>query len=171
MRFLILIGIFLFGSVIVSAQKLFKTVVPKEPVIAGQSFLVQYVLEDESKNAVVRPPVFTNFRFINGPNIYKGRIDGVNGEVMVQNFVYALEAKGPGKYIIGGATATINGKIVKSNDVVVEVIAAPADIDSDYFLHPGEDPYQKIRDNLFLKVAVDKRTCFVGEPVVATFKL
>lgn len=41
----------------------------------------------------------------------------------------------------------------------------------DNFLSPGEDPYSKIRRNLFMKVLVDKKTCFVGEPVTAIFKL
>jgi hypothetical protein len=39
------------------------------------------------------------------------------------------------------------------------------------FLKPGDDPYAIIRKNLFVKVMVNKRTCFAGEPVVATFKL
>jgi hypothetical protein len=42
---------------------------------------------------------------------------------------------------------------------------------SDYFLRPGEDPYQKIKQNLFVKVMVNKKACYVGEPVLATFKL
>ncbi len=42
---------------------------------------------------------------------------------------------------------------------------------SDYFLRPGENVQDKIRRNLFLKIMVDKRSCFVGEPVLATFKL
>jgi len=42
---------------------------------------------------------------------------------------------------------------------------------SEYFLQPGEDPYEKMRQNLFMKVIVDKRSCYVGQPVLATFKL
>src|SRR5438876_1062709 len=40
-----------------------------------------------------------------------------------------------------------------------------------YFLAIGEDPFRKIRENLFLKLFVDKQNCFIGEPLVATFKL
>src|SRR5215208_5806025 len=42
---------------------------------------------------------------------------------------------------------------------------------STYFLSRGEDPLKKIRDNLFLKIMVDKHSCYIGEPLVATFKL
>ncbi len=50
--------------------------------------------------------------------------------------------------------------------------SVPEDIDHrDYVLKPGEDIDEKIQKNLFLKVQVDKNNCFVGEPVVATYKL
>src|SRR3569833_2108854 len=47
----------------------------------------------------------------------------------------------------------------------------PTDVDRDIVLKPGENPKEKIRKNLFLKVQVDKTTCYVGEPIVATYKL
>jgi len=59
----------------------------------------------------------------------------------------------------------------KSNDVVIRVISAKEMDETSYFLKQGEDPFQKIRQNLFLKLSIDKSTCFVGEPLVATFKL
>ncbi|HZE85698.1 MAG TPA: BatD family protein, partial [Puia sp.] len=47
----------------------------------------------------------------------------------------------------------------------------PADIDREYILRPGENIKEKIRKNLFVKVQVDKTNCYVGEPIVATYKL
>ena len=47
----------------------------------------------------------------------------------------------------------------------------PRDVERDYVLKPGENVKEKIRKNLFVKVQVDKNTCFVGEPIVATYKL
>lgn len=163
------------------AQPIFKTVIPQQPVITGESFLVQYVLEDVNKEIVVKPPPFSGFRLINGPNIYRGSIPGLQAPIPVQNFVYTIEAGNTGKYIIPGATAIVNGKFLKSNDILIEVISQKEaarlydkrseGINSGYFLRPGEDPYEKIRQNLFLRVMVDKRNCFAGQPVVATFKL
>ncbi|HXB90798.1 MAG TPA: BatD family protein, partial [Puia sp.] len=49
--------------------------------------------------------------------------------------------------------------------------AEPADIDREYVLRPGENIKDKIRKNLFVRVQVDKNTCYVGEPIVATYKL
>jgi hypothetical protein len=47
----------------------------------------------------------------------------------------------------------------------------PAEVDKDYILRPGENIHDKIRRNLFVRVQVDKNTCYVGEPIVATYKL
>ena len=51
--------------------------------------------------------------------------------------------------------------------------AGPAepDVDVDYMLKPGENVKEKIRKNLFVRVQVDKNSCYVGEPIVATYKL
>src|SRR5262249_39740228 len=38
-------------------------------------------------------------------------------------------------------------------------------------LKPGENVKEKIRKNLFVKIQVDRSTCYVGEPIVATYKL
>ena len=85
------------------------------------------------------------------------------------------------KYIIPGAVISNNGKQIKSNAVMIEIISKDnaqkklnkevAVRQSEYYLRPGEDVYQKIRQNLFIKVVVDKKSCFVGQPVLATFKL
>jgi hypothetical protein len=47
----------------------------------------------------------------------------------------------------------------------------PADVDREYILKPGENIKEKIRKNLFVRVQVDKSSCYVGEPIVATYKL
>ena len=45
------------------------------------------------------------------------------------------------------------------------------EVDRDYVLKPGENVKDKIRKNLFVKVQVDRNTCYVGQPIVATYKL
>ncbi len=163
------------------AQVSFKTIVPQRPVVSGESFQVQYIIEDGEKTMNVKPPAFTNFRFVAGPNIYMGSVSTSKGAKPLSNAVYTLEAMKPGKFIIPGATIVVNGKILRSNDAVVQVISKEEAVkifnkenginNSDYFLRPGENGYEKIRQNLFVKVMVDRKNCYVGEPVLATFKL
>lgn len=180
MRLFLTISAFL-CSVILQAQVRFKTVVPQQPLVAGESFQVQYILEDTDNASSLKPPVFKNFRYVAGPNLYTGSVPSVHGSKPLRNFVYTLEATRPGRFMIPGTTIIADGQLLQSSDVWVKVITKEeatllfgremAALSSDYFLRPGEDPYQKIKKNLFLKVWVDKRSCYAGEPVTATFKL
>lgn len=166
-------------SIAVKAQVTFKTIVPQQPVVVGESFRVQYVAEGvENLNHLVAPE-FLHFRFVRGPEVYTGK---ASGKADSKNTIYTLEALEPGTYKIDGALAGINGKNYRSNAAWVQVISrsqsekqrkenGAAGDNSAYFLKPGEDPYKKIRDNLFVKVSLDRSICFSGEPVVATFKL
>lgn len=166
-------------TIVVKAQPPFKTIVPQDPVVVGESFPVQYIAADANTTANFIVPVFSGFRIITGPDIYLGS-KPQNGFTQTKNFVFTLVALNPGKQIIPGAFISIDGKQVRSNDNFIEVVSKETVahqfskemvISSDYFLRPGEDVKEKMRQNLFLKVMVDKRVCFVGEPVLATFKL
>ena len=166
----------------VQAQRDFQTIVTEGPVVAGESFQVQYVLEETDKDNEFFAPDFKEFRFVSGPNIYTGSAYGTGGPRKLKNIVYTLAATRPGKFIIPGASARIENRLIKSGNVLLEVISKTEaynqrkkpdnqETNEDNFLSPGKDPYAKIRRNLFMKVLVDKRTCFVGEPVTAIFKL
>jgi hypothetical protein len=164
------------------AQVIFKTIVPQEAVVEGESFRVQYVAEDAEKISSFTAPSFKRFRQVGSPEIYHGQGMLAGKPRTFKNTIYTLEAIRPGRYFLPGALATIDGKNFRSNDVWVVVISRKqadkqrkqnggAEDNSMYFLKPGDDPYDIIRKNLFVKVMVNKKTCFAGEPVVATFKL
>ena len=149
-----------------SAQVSFKTIVPQHPIAPGESFQVQYIIENAEKISDFLPPSFQGFRVVSGPHMYSG-----DGPVAQKNLVITLAAIREGNFKIPGASCLADGKLEKSNEVVIRVISAKEMDETSYFLKQGEDPFQKIRENLFLKLSIDKSTCFVGEPLVATFKL
>jgi hypothetical protein len=165
------------------AQVSFRTIVPQNPVVEGEAFRIQYVIDETEKVTGFSPPVFKGFRLVNGPQVYEAQGGTVKKPRVMKNLIYTLQATRPGTYYLPGATATMNGLKVRSNDVLVEVIArkdahakaAPEEDETDEelatYLKPDEDPYEKIRNNLFIRVIVDKTICYPGEPVVATFKL
>lgn len=162
------------------AQVGFKTLVPQQPVVSGESFQVQYIIEDADRATNIKPPAFSNFRFVAGPNTYTGTVSTSKGIVALKNLVYTLEAVKPGSFIIPGATLVMNGQTYRSNDVKIQVISkkeaanrtnAERSPNWDYVLAPGENVQEKIKQNLFVKVSVNKKNCYVGEPVLAIFKL
>jgi len=163
-----------------NSQNIFRTIVSQQPVIAGESFAVQYVLQETENEEEFIAPSFTGLRLISGPDNYGGFTYGDDGPIPLKNIVYTLVAPKAGWITIPGASLKRNGKITRSNDVLVEVVdkkdvqkstRGDRQESSEYFLKPGEDPYVKMKKNLFVEVTVDKRNCFVGEPVLATFKL
>lgn len=161
----------------VQAQARFMTMLPQQPVVAGEAFRLQYVLTGGERNALIEPPVFRGVKVIEGPVLYHGS----EGLQPVTNFVYTLVAPVPGKLELPGTAVLSGGSTYKSKAVAVEVISRKEAMDrlnkkgepaySEYTLRPGEDPYRKIRENLFVKVQLDKKHCRVGEPVQAIFKL
>ncbi|WP_276504364.1 BatD family protein [Terrimonas pollutisoli] len=164
------------------AQLVFKTIVTQGPIVAGEPFQVQYVLENLDKEDEFFPPDFKGFRSVSGPNVYVGSAYGIDGASKLKNIVYTLVAAKPGKFIIPGAAARVGDNYIKSQNAEIEILSKAAagsrgsqqelmEPNEDYFLAPGEDPYEKMRHNLFMKVAVDKKACYVGEPVTAIFKL
>jgi hypothetical protein len=180
MKRIVSIFILLFAPFVQKAQVAFNTVVSQQPVVVGESFQVQYIISETGKIGNFKALPFKYFRFISGPNQYNGSVNSINANIPVINFVFTLEAIKPGRFIIPGAMATVNGKPVQSDNVYVEVISKQeakkrfernGGVNADYFLRPGEDPYEKIRQNLFLKLVIDKTSCFAGEPVLAIFKL
>jgi len=162
-----ILSFFLFFHFAVSiAQVNFKTIVPQHPIAPGESFQVQYIIENAEKISDFSAPPFKGFRVVSGPHVYSG-----DGAVSQKNLVFTLAAIREGNFKIPGASCLAYGRFEKSNEVVVRVISQKEMDETSYFLKQGEDPFQKIRDNLFLKLSIDKSTCFVGEPLVATFKL
>ena len=164
----------------IKAQPSFVTIVPHVPVVIGEAFQVQYVLEDGTGATNFNAPAFQHFQIAAGPDVYPGSRIQSNNIKQSKNFVFTLVALTTGKLIIPGATIIINGRQIRSNNTFINVISKVAAAgrfgndqsdNSDYFLRPGEDAQKKIRQNLFLKAMVNKNSCFVGEPIVATFKL
>lgn len=154
---------------------------PQAAVTTGESFRVQYVVEGAEKAPAVSAPSFKGFGLVNGPEVYDGHTSYQTNAKPLHNTTYTLKAIKPGRYIIPGAVVTINGKTWRSNDATVTVISTEEAASQQQqngqaeenaaYLAPGEDAYRKINQNLFVKVLVNKRSCYTGEPVVATFKL
>ena len=159
-----------------SSQIVFKTIAPTEPVVAGMSFRIQFYVEGSPAHELT-PPDFYPFRLVEGPDIYPGKTIGTG--LLSKNYVYTLVAVQPGEYLIPGASLRTGNSILQSSMARILVISAARSMESSntsggptgYYLGPEENAQKKIRENLFLRVTADKKTCYVGEPVLVTYKL
>jgi hypothetical protein len=173
----ILILFFLF---LCSRAQTIQTIVPKQ-VVAGNAFQIQYVITEPSALTNVSTPEFENLQLISGPNYYKGN-SSVDGKMQpIVNITYTLVPLKPGTVKIVGVTADFkNSPTERAEDVTIEVIQQPkASFNAKstytdvrlYAPSSKADLNRLIQENLFLTAEVDRKNCYLGEPVVATFKL
>jgi hypothetical protein len=148
--------------------------------ISMQDYLqVQYLIENTTKVSAFIPPKFRQFQIVEGPNQTTG-YNMINGNLKEYvSFSYLLRPGKTGKWVIPAATARIEGKNYTSNAVEVVVVkgavATPSEESmvaaEELILKPGEQAVNKIKNNLFVRLEVDRTAVMVGEPIVATYKL
>jgi hypothetical protein len=180
-----------------SAQEFrFTTSVSNNNVTQDEPFQIQFMLENGVNVASFTPPSFKDFDVLQGPSQMQGQsiFNGKRSEYIALN--YLLQAKRMGSFTIAGAQARVNGNIVKSNPVLIEVRKGnPQAVQQQQIpqssaglpphrgqqgngedlpegvLKKGEDVNEKLRKNIFLKVDVDKTNLYEGEQLTATYKL
>ena len=182
----------------VSAQVRFSASASPEQISKDEVTQLRFVVENAKEVQDILPPAMNNFTIISGPNQESG-MSMINGDVKKYVAIsYIIQPKGAGNFTIPSTTARADGKEYKSNPVLVRVSntisgkhsgsggnafgspfmgmnsfadAAPENSFSDYILHKGENPIDKIKNNILVRLETDKTSCYVGEPVIATYKL
>lgn len=158
-----------------------QTIVPGRPVVIGTAFQVQYVVLDPADLSGFTPPVFENFEIVSGPHHYRGNAV-LNGRVQpIENITYTLVPGRTGKLLVKGLKAAFKSGLESySEDAFIDVVAQPAQSFSarssftDAVLYGPSTRVnldQVINENLFIRAVVDKKTCYVGEAITASFKL
>lgn len=189
----ILLGLLLAGKM-VTAQS-FTTKVSAKVIGKNDAIQVEYIAENLDLQEIVLP-VFNGWSILSGPNFSSNRLQ--TGNIIKQQTVYTLtlQPQATGRLTVPGAKATIDNKIKLSNFVSVEVKnvehvqgSTPAagssqpgfspdqlapgeqDVNEDQVLRKGENARDKIKNNLFVRLDVNKKSSYVGEPILATYKL
>jgi hypothetical protein len=171
------------GMMPAASQVKFYTQVNDQHITGAEVLQVQYIIEGAKNIREFRQPAFTDFsveRVIDIP--YTSNHDP--GDVQPQDTyskVTILAPRRSGNFNIPGATAIIDGKLMHSNVVAVQVIndqlpvsdAVQPDsltvIDQSE-IRPGETIAKKVRENFFLSAETNKTTCYVGEPMMAVYR-
>ncbi|MGG9961878.1 BatD family protein [Ferruginibacter sp. SUN106] len=178
------------------AQVKFSAGVSAPQISKNELVQIKFTVENAREVEHITPPAFKNFTVVSGPNQESG-MTMVNGDV--KQFIalsYVLQPKSPGNFTIGAATAKADGKELRSNAVSIQVSntlaannsggssfsspfggmdpfadAAPEAPFRDNILKKGENAADKVNKNMFIKLELDKTSCYIGEPVIATYKL
>ncbi len=154
---------------------------------------VQFIIENAKDIGNVQTPDLSDFNIVEGPNQSTG-MSITNGNMsQYKGIIFLLQPKRTGTLTIKPATATVDGQLMHSNALQITVHnkavqgnsnppgfnpltdptwpRAEPPVDMDEVVRPGENVEDKIRRNFFVKVEVSKKDCYLGEPIVATYKL
>ncbi len=139
----------------------------------GEQIQITFTLNSTSgKN--FQPPSFKGFTVLAGPSRSMST-QIINGQVSSSlSFIYILSADVAGTYTIEPAKITVDGKVLSSNSITISVSkSAPQNAakqpSSEKSL--GEQANEIIRNNLFIRLVIDKSQAYLGETIVATYKL
>lgn len=194
-KYLLTLLVICFAAFTAVAQFRFTTAVNANTIGLDEMVHIQFMLENPTNLSQFTPPEFKGFNVVQGPQQMQGSsyVNGRSTEYFA--FSYVLQPKQTGSFTIPGATARVDGQLVKSNPVNIEVVKGgsgaqlpPAQSqqqqpyqrrafpDNGYgnqpgILRKGEDVKEKLRKNLFVRVDVDKTTVYEGEQLTATYKL
>nr|WP_303626612.1 BatD family protein [Ferruginibacter sp. HRS2-29] len=160
------------------AQSRFYTTLSAQSTVKDEYVAFRIVIENAEKIAAIAPPSLKNFNVISGPLQETGSVD-INGKVtQYVSFSYILQPKRLGSFTIGEASAVIDGKKVKSTPLTLQVgkdqetTTNTREVNfKDIVLYKNEAVADKVAKNLQLRLQTDRTTCYVGEPIVATYKL
>lgn len=182
-----------------NAQLKFSVVCPNKKIGKNDLLQIKFKVENASNVDNITPPSFKNFTIVSGPN-QESSTSNINGKVsQYVALEYSLAPTGTGKFTIGAATAVADDQHLSTKPITIQVVngsvvqsqpnnsqqnlppfpnlnfdfpAAPVTHQfDDYILKPGENVAAKTEKNLFIKLDLSKKTCYVGEPIVATYQL
>lgn len=180
LRLLLAIAVFL-PSMMMAQDIELKVSAPKQ-VVVGERFQIAFELNEEGKN--FSAPSFDNFTVVGGPfSSSSSSFQMVNGSMShtVKNtYTYALQAYKEGTFKIGSASVTVKGDKVSSTPFEIKVLpddgssssggASASQSPSSQQQSNTNDPQVSGKD-LFLKVSSSKRSVYLGEQVVLSYKL
>lgn len=152
----------------------------KKQVVVGERFQVVFEANAEGKN--FQAPSFDGFTVVGGPFTSSSSsfsmVNGSMSHTVKNTYTYALQAYKEGTFRVGAASLTVKGNKISSDPFDIQVLpddgshAAPSGGGNS-----GSNPSQDTNDpqvsgkDLFLKVTSSKKSAYVGEQIVLTYKL
>jgi hypothetical protein len=153
-----------FASQVLLAQVEFKTSVSKTNLGLNERFRIEFSVDKQGADNF-KPPSFADFKVVGGPSSSVSQ-SWINGKASYsQTYIYIIEPKKEGEFIIDAATIEYNNEIVKSNAVKISVsksIEIPKD---------PNNPEYVAQQNIHLVAEVSNLNPYVGEGIYVVYKL
>lgn len=179
-RLFLIIG-WLLPMIVLAQDPSLKVSCPKQ-VAVGQKFQIVFESNADGKNFTA--PSFEGFNLVGGPfRSSSSRVQMVNGSMeqsVSVTYTYALMAYQEGTFHIGPASFKVKGNTITSQafDIVVSPDNGDGNVASDNGGSAGDNGQRSRSEDsqvsgkdLFLKVVPSKKSVYLGEQFVLTYKL
>ena len=123
------------------------------------------------------PPDFFGFTLVRGPETRMGHATGPKGKVPFVSISFVLKPERSGSLLIEPAPASMGSQsFLSSPSVSIQVTGAPSATGDRTRRVAGDEPLgpaivERMRKGIFLRLETDRTEVYVGEPLVATYKL
>jgi len=163
-------------SVAAMAQFSVKATTDRNKVALGEQFQVNYEVEG---NGNFTPPSFKDFQVVGQSTMSGGGMTVyVNGKLMSggnqsTTHSYSLSPKAVGKFTIPPASVTANGSTAQSNAITIEVTRSSTQAQGQKGGgNSGGSGGDNVGEgNIFIRTSVNKTSAYIGEAIVATYKV
>ena len=158
------------------------TVSSKKQVMVGERFQVVFEANAEGKN--FQAPSFNGFTVVGGPFTSSSSsfsmVNGSMSHTVKNTYTFALQADQEGTFHVGSASLNVKGTKISSEPFDIKVVpddgshAVPSggggSSNQGQSQQSTNDPQVSGKD-LFLRVIPSKKSVYVGEQIVLTYKL
>lgn len=172
----VIVLLFLISGTLGFSQNLeLQALVNQNTVEVGGNFTITFRF-NASGDDFSAPNNFTkDFRILSGPN-KSSSMSFVNGQMSSSvSYSYILSPINAGTFTIGSASIEEDDKVYSSKPVKIKVVkgnrSAQKQQPSQSDINAKEKDLRDVKKNLFLKLELSKRTAYVGEQIIATYKL
>ncbi len=158
------------------------TVSAKKQVMVGERFQVVFEANAEGKN--FQAPSFNGFTVLGGPFTSSSSsfsmVNGSMSHTVKCSYTFALQANQEGTFHVGSASLNVKGHVISSEPFDIKVVpddgshTAPSGgstTSSQVQSQQNTNDPQVSGKDLFLRVVPSKKSVYVGEQIVLTYKL
>lgn len=139
----------------------------------GEQFRLAFSLNAQGKN--LKLPQLDDFDVLMGPSTSTSSsfsiINGVSSQSVTYSYLFVLRSKKEGRFTINPATISVNGSQYNSNSVTVEVVKGSAKPSGGGVNQPASAIGTVPKNDLFVKLIVDRRSVYKGDHLTATVKI
>ena len=157
----IFLSAFLLSVTLLHAQVKFSAHADATQIVADQYFTITFSLEN-ARGGNFRAPSFKDFEVAGGPST-SSEMTFINGRSTQKiSYSYTLTASNVGKYQIGPAQITVNGKTMQSNPVSIEVVKGRSANNSNV---------SSEQEDFIVEAQLDFDTAYVGQQLTLKYVL